>query len=859
MGYGVQENAPKEKKDKFWEFIEMEVSQAEAEGQGVIIQMDGNLHAGKDLIKEDPNPQNTNGKLFINFLKRNPTLKVVNSMDICEGVITRQRQLESKTERAVLDFFLVNEKLVPFVNRMIIDEQREYCLSNFAQVKKNKRVTETDHNALILELAIKFVNEKPERQEMFNLKNNACQDAFKNETEVNTALLKCFEDELPLETQSKRWLKTFNSILHKCFRKIRVCENRKKSDGNDKNLLRERINLKKEIPIDEEMKKKIEQRIEQIENEIGNKIVDDYHKVIIETIKGLGGDETCLDGSGRKKLWGLLKKKCPKVKSAIPVGKKDRKGHLITNHKGLKQLYLQTYIERLRNRPIKDGFEDLKTLKLVLFNLRKQLCEEKKSNPWEMKHLDAALKELKKDKSRDPNGWINDLFQEGVAGNDLKTSMLTMFNKIRSEKYFPSFIRKADITSLYKGKGEKCNLNNDRGIFIVSIFRSLIMKMMYTDIYEIIDQSMSDSQIGSRKAKNIRNHIWVLNSVICDTLSTKKKKPVDIQIYDYKQCFDSLWLEECLNDMYDGGLQDDKFNLLYNANSVVDISVRTPVGKTELGQIKNVVLQGDTFGPMLCSKQVDMFGKECLEEQKYTYLYKGEVEIPPLSMVDDVVCISECGYQTAMANAYIQCKTSSKKLQFGPTKCKKIHVGKQHEEHKCQPLYVDSWIENIENNNGKMELTDVCVGEEIMEEKEEEKYLGDVISKDGRNIKNIQARVNKGKGIVKKILNILEGIPFGKLYFEVAMLLRNTLLVSSLLCNSEAWFHLTNSELDLLETVDLMFLRKVLKAPKSTSKEMFFLELGISPLRDLIRQRRLNFLHYILNQKADSMMLKLLS
>ena len=127
-------------------------------------------------------------------------------------------------------------------------------------------------------------------------------------------------------------------------------------------------------------------------------------------------------------------------------------------------------------------------------------------------------------------------------------------------------------------------------------------------------------------------------------------EPVDIQIYDYKQCFDSLWLEECLNDMYDGGLQDDKFNLLYNANSVVDISVRTPVGKTELGQIKNVVLQGDTFGPMLCSKQVDMFGKECLEEQKYTYLYKGEVEIPPLSMVDDVVCISECGYKATVQN-----------------------------------------------------------------------------------------------------------------------------------------------------------------------------------------------------------------
>ena len=129
-----------------------------------------------------------------------------------------------------------------------------------------------------------------------------------------------------------------------------------------------------------------------------------------------------------------------------------------------------------------------------------------------------------------------------------------------------------------------------------------------------------------------------MNSIICDTLSSKKKIPIDIGIYDYRQCFDGLWLSECLNDMYSGGLTDDKLNLLHNANSLVNIAVKTPVGKTETGSIQNVVIQGDVFGPLLCSKQVDMFGKECLEAGKYTYMYKNEVEIPPLSMVDDMIC-----------------------------------------------------------------------------------------------------------------------------------------------------------------------------------------------------------------------------
>ena len=291
--------------------------------------------------------------------------------------------------------------------------------------------------------------------------------------------------------------------------------------------------------------------------------------------------------------------------------------------------------------------------------MRKELCENRKSKPWKMKHLEAVLKDLKKDKARDPHGWINEIFKEGVAGKNLKKSLLIYFNKMKEQNQVPDFVRLADVTTIYKGKGEKSDLNNDRGIFIVTIFHSLMMKLIYKDIYEIIDASMSDSQIGSRKGKNIRNHIWVLNSVISDTLSSKKKKPIDLGVYDYRQCFDGLWLEECLNDMYSGGLKDDKFNLLHNVNQHVNIAVKTPVGKTEVETINNVVMQGDVFGPMLCSKQVDSFGKECLEDQKYTYLYKGEIAIPPLSMVDDVVTISECGYKSVMANSYMQSKTNS--------------------------------------------------------------------------------------------------------------------------------------------------------------------------------------------------------
>ena len=381
------------------------------------------------------------------------------------------------------------------------------------------------------------------------------------------------------------------------------------------------------------------------------------------------------------------------------------------------------------------------------------------------------------------------------------------------------------------------------------------MQLMYMDTYSEVDSNMSDSQVGGRKGKNVRNHIWVLNGVITDVLSTKRKLPIDIQVLDYKQCFDSLWLNECLNDMYDSGVKDDKLALLYNVNTHVKMAVKTPVGKTKRGDLYNVITQGDVFGPILCSNQVDTFGRECLYEEKYTYAYKGEVEIPPLGMVDDLICISECGHRTAMLNSFIRCKTNEKKLQFGGEKCKKLHVGNTREEYKCQDLSVDTWTEmEIRNEaTGEFEFKDIDDGDYKLEEKSEEKYLGDIISTDGRNLKNIKARIGKGKGIVDKIFTILEGIPFGKQYFEVGIFLRSCLLVSSMIFNSEAWYNLTEAELNLLETIDLKFLRKLLQAPKGTPKEMLFLETGCTPLRELIRERRLSFLHYILNEEKHSM------
>ena len=207
-------------------------------------------------------------------------------------------------------------------------------------------------------------------------------------------------------------------------------------------------------------------------------------------------------------------------------------------------------------------------------------------------------------------------------------------------------------------------------------------------------------------------------------------------------------------------------------------------------------MQGDVLAPLISSLQVDTMGKECLEEEKNLFYFKNIVPIPLLGLVDDVFAISACGYKTEKMNQFINHKTALKKLQFGTSKCVKLHIGRTCNDLLCTDLYVDGWKVEVlkDEKSGKCYQNEYFVGPEKMKVKEEQTYLGDVISADGSHSKNVQSRKNKGLGIINQIMQILDSVMFGKYHFEVAMVLRSSLLLSSILLNSEAWVNLKDKD-----------------------------------------------------------------
>ena len=90
---------------------------------------------------------------------------------------------------------------------------------------------------------------------------------------------------------------------------------------------------------------------------------------------------------------------------------------------------------------------------------------------------------------------------------------------------------------------------------------------------------------------------FVLNSLISDEMSSvEKKKKIDLIVSDFKQIFDLEEVPIALNELYEAGIQNYIFALLFESNHENLITVKTPTGLTERKTILNQIMQGDVLG-----------------------------------------------------------------------------------------------------------------------------------------------------------------------------------------------------------------------------------------------------------------------
>ena len=78
----------------------------------------------------------------------------------------------------------------------------------------------------------------------------------------------------------------------------------------------------------------------------------------------------------------------------------------------------------------------------------------------------------------------------------------------------------------------------------------------------------------------------------------------------------------------------------------------------------------------------------------------------------------------------------------------------------------------------------------------------------------------------------------GKHFFKIALLLCESIFLSSVLTNSEVWYRVTKSEIEDLEMVDRSLLKKILSVPNSTPTDALYLETGCIRIGTILKARR---------------------
>ena len=515
------------------------------------------------------------------------------------------------------------------------------------------------------------------------------------------------------------------------------------------------------------------------------------------------------------------------------MAKRDDKGNLVISSQSLKNLYLKTYQLCLSPPTIRGD-------NLYIFKLKKDLWEKQNKNlrniigqPWTEENLDISLKRLKNKKTRDPHGLINEIFKEGFIGDDLKRSLLLLMNEVKENIEIPDFFTISNITSLYKRSGSRQDMNNERGIFVQTTFKKILSKLIYEEYYPEIDNNMTDANIGGRKERMVQDHLFVVNGII-NSVVNGNEDPIDVVIYDIEKAFDKLWIEESFNDLFDNlpeSMRNDKVSVLFEANKKAEVAIKTPSGMTERITVEKVIQQGGSWGPILCSNSTDTLGKKSLTEDKSLYIYKKSTKIPLLLFIDDIFSVSKCGIEALEKNVTITSQIEMKRLNF--------NVGSEQKKSKCVKLHVGSkfiFCPNLKANGKNLEHTNEIT------------YLGNILCGNASNGKNIKNRVSKGIGYISQIFTILDNVCFGEHFFEMALLLRESLLINAVLFTSEIWYNLNQKDIQDLEYLDKVFFCRLMGTPKTIQTEAYYLEFGTFNVEVYIKSRRILYYHNLVNR-----------
>ena len=441
------------------------------------------------------------------------------------------------------------------------------------------------------------------------------------------------------------------------------------------------------------------------------------------------------------------------------------------------------------------------------------------NGPFTIEEISKHIVALKKNKSPGIDYILNEFIK--YCPDKLIHVIVLFFNIVLETGIIPTDWTLGIIKVLYKNKGDINDINNYRGITLLSCLGKLFTSVLNARLYSYLtdENILGNEQVGFRPKHSTLDHIFVLQ--ILSNYYINESKQLFCAFVDYSKAFDFvnrayLW-QKLINSNINGKVLNAIRNMYKNAKS--HISVKNVLSESFPCQVG--VRQGENLSPLLFAIFLNDF-KSFLSEN-YNGLTKVSdsilnelniyLKIFCLLYADDTLILAESASQLQEAlkslNAY--CNRWSLKVNLDKTKVIIFSKGKIR-KHKS-----------------------FAFGDHPIDVVEDYVYLGTTFNYNGKFNKAKAKQVLQAK---KATFSILTKVRQSNLSVGVFIDLFEKLTIPILLYGSEIWGYENTKQVQVMCN---NVMRKFLKLHKSTSMCMLIGELGLKQIDEYIDNRMLNF------------------
>ena len=782
--------------------LSTDIQERKNEGE-VLIFMDGNGKIG--LLNEDVS---RNGALLESVFEE-CGLEVINRKEICEGKITRMNR-KNKSEFSAIDFVVASTEIANEIRKMVIDESCDFVLTG---------TSASDHNSIIVELDIQttrvtknskitkwWLNAPTENWKRFD-------DALKHSSNLCKKIMETQKSDI--NHNYHRWKKLIETKAMEFIGKTTLKSNKTTFESVTVKALRERKrNAKHEFQNEKDSDKKTELKNIYINTQLDLRAQLE-HEQEEKTEKRIL--RMCEQGSsGFWREIKRLKKDDFSQWSCI----KDQDGNRILDS-NMKKNELARYYEELYTFDAsleKHPYHDYVKNKFKEYSKDRSYDNEWYNRPPSKRVLQDIISSKKNKKAT--TDYPNEILKQGGEGFlECLRPVITSFwkNEIPPEEW-----NEGIITSIWKGKGDRENLKNHRGITVSSTISMVCEQVINDRMMQLIP--LTQAQGGGKPGTSTRDHVFLLRGAITHAL--RNKNNMYITFYDVTKAYDRADVEDMLVTAWEKGMKGKIWRLMKNLNTNLTARLKTNDGLTrKINRIAGGKQGGKNFG-FLFAKMMDVMAEdaECNEQLGVNF---GNLKMSVLEWVDDVVTFAINGDQQNQTLQFVNDFAVKHKLKWGKDKCNVMDVG-----------------------NGRYKQVKWKLGNLEIDSCDQYKYLGDIIMRNGNNQKNIEDRQCKVMAMTRKILALGGNEIFKKIKLTALLRMHNSCTIATLLTNCETWV-LNQSEKNKLEKIELWALKEILDLPKTTPTPAIWYVTGHLLTSILIDKRQMLYLKTLLDRPNE--------